>query len=50
LLELAEESAKCTHAHPEGIAGARAVVYCVWAVRNCVKKEAIYEYLKVPRR
>lgn len=44
ILELATESCKPTHNHPEAIAAAQAVCYTVWAVRH-KSKEEIYEYL-----
>ena len=45
ILDLAAESARCTHNHLEGIAGAQAVCYTVWAVRHGKSKEEIYDFL-----
>jgi ADP-ribosyl-[dinitrogen reductase] hydrolase len=45
ILELATDSARCTHNHQEGINGAKAVCYVVWAVRHGKSKEEIYDYL-----
>lgn len=45
ILQLATDSARCTHNHPEGIAGAQAVCYTVWAVRHGKSKVEIYDYL-----
>jgi ADP-ribosylglycohydrolase len=45
LLDLAFESARCSHNSPEGIDGAKAIVYTMWAVRNGKSQNEIYEYL-----
>jgi len=45
ILELATESCKPTHNHPEAIASCQAICYTVWAVRNGKSKAEIYEYL-----
>jgi ADP-ribosyl-[dinitrogen reductase] hydrolase len=45
LLEFAHESARCSHNHLEAINATKAVVYCVWAIRQGKCKQEIYEYL-----
>jgi len=45
LFDLAEQSAKPTHNHPEAIQGAQAVVYTIWALKRGAGKKNIYEYL-----
>lgn len=34
VIEMAEKSAICTHSHPEGVSGAKAMAWTVWALRN----------------
>ncbi len=46
ILDLAAESARCTHNTTEGIASAQAVCYVVHAVRNNKSTNEIYEYLQ----
>lgn len=41
VLELAEQSAECTHNHPEGIKGAVAVADCIWHARKGYSKADI---------
>ena len=45
ILQLATDSARCSHNHPEAINAAKAVCYVVWAVRNGKSKVEIYNYL-----
>tara|TARA_R110000765_G_scaffold423940_1_gene533636 strand:- start:2263 stop:3066 length:804 start_codon:yes stop_codon:yes gene_type:complete len=45
ILQLATDSARCSHNHPEGINAAKSVCYTVWAVRHGKSKEEIYDYL-----
>ncbi|MEG2239116.1 MAG: ADP-ribosylglycohydrolase family protein [Bacteroidales bacterium] len=45
VFRLAEESAKCTHDHPEGIKGAVAVADCIYKVRNGYSKQKLKEYI-----
>lgn len=45
ILELATESCRPTHNHPEAIASCQAICYVVWAVRNGKSKKEIYDYL-----
>jgi len=40
-LEVAKQSADCTHNHPEGVQGAQAVALAVWLARQQVSKEEI---------
>ena len=40
-LALAEKSASVSHNHPEGIKGAQAIAFCVWAACNNWSKSAI---------
>lgn len=42
--KLAEITAKVTHNHPEGIAGAQAVAGCIFLLRKRASKKEIYEY------
>ncbi|WP_455107911.1 ADP-ribosylglycohydrolase family protein [Porphyromonas sp.] len=34
VLQQAEDSARCSHNHPEGIRGAQVVAHCIWALRQ----------------
>ncbi|BCS97742.1 hypothetical protein DSLASN_33740 [Desulfoluna limicola] len=45
VLELAEKSAACSHNHPEGIAGARAMAWTVWALRQGISVDDICQQL-----
>ena len=45
ILQLATESSRCSHNHPEAINAAKAVCYTVWAVRHGKGKMEIYDYL-----
>lgn len=45
LLDLAKESASCSHNSEEGIHGAQAIVFTLWAIRNSKSKTYIYQYL-----
>lgn len=40
----AEESAMCTHNHPEGIKGAVVAATCMWMAKHGKSKREIYEY------
>lgn len=42
---LAIDSACCSHNSEEGIDGARAIVYTIWAIRNGKSQQEIYSYL-----
>ena len=41
VLKAAKESAECTHNHVEGVKGAEATAWCIWAARKGLGKEAI---------
>ncbi|MFT6906786.1 MAG: ADP-ribosylglycohydrolase, partial [Oleiphilaceae bacterium] len=41
VLQLARKSAIVSHKHPEGIAGAEAMAWCVWAIRHEYSREEI---------
>ena len=45
-LEAAEDTAAVTHNHPEGIKGARATAFVIWAARNGWPKEKIRQYVE----
>lgn len=45
VLELAEKSATCSHGHPDGIAGARAMAWTVWALRQGLSVDEICQQL-----
>jgi ADP-ribosylglycohydrolase len=45
LLEYAEASARPTHNSEDGINGAKAMVYTIWAIRNGKSQKEIFEYL-----
>jgi ADP-ribosylglycohydrolase len=45
VLHQAEESAKCTHNHPEGIRGAKAVAACVYLAKNGASKKEISSFI-----
>ncbi|GAA6203682.1 ADP-ribosylglycohydrolase family protein [Thalassotalea sp. SU-HH00458] len=45
ILDLAAKSARCTHNSEEGINGAKAMAYTVFAMRSGYKKETVYNYL-----
>lgn len=45
LLDYAEDSARPTHNSEDGINGAKAMVYTVWAIRNCKSQQEIFGYL-----
>ena len=40
----AEESAMCTHNHPEGVKGAVVAATCMWMAKHGKSKQEIYEY------
>ena len=44
VLEYSEQTAICTHNHPEGIKGAKVVAKCIWMAKNKKKKEEILQY------
>jgi len=46
VLKTAEESAKVTHNHPEGIKGANAVAASIFLARNGSNKEEIKDYIQ----
>lgn len=45
VLELAEKSASCSHNHPEGIAGAKAMAWTIWALRQGLSADEICQQL-----
>lgn len=45
LLDYAEDSARPTHNSEDGINGAKAMVYTIWAIRNCKSQQEIFGYL-----
>ena len=45
VIRCAEESAKVSHSHPEGIKGAVATAVCVWMARHGSSKQEIYDYI-----
>ena len=44
--KLAEISARVTHNHPDGIAGAKAVACSLWLIKNGATKDAIKKYVE----
>jgi ADP-ribosylglycohydrolase len=46
VIKKARESAEVTHNHPEGVKGAEATAWCVWAARNGRSKDFIKEEVK----
>ncbi len=44
-LEMAQESAACTHNHPNGIKGAQATAATIWLGRNGKPKDEIRDYI-----
>lgn len=46
-MEIAEESAKITHDHEEGIKGAKAIVACTYLAKIGKTKEEIEDYIRV---
>jgi len=45
-LEAAADTAAVTHNHPEGIKGAKATAFVIWAARNGWSKETIRKYVE----
>lgn len=41
VLHMARKSAEVSHKHEEGIDGAEAIAWCVWAIRNQISREEI---------
>lgn len=44
ILKYSEQTAICTHNHPEGVKGAKVIAKCIWMAKNDISKEEILKY------